>query len=383
VQNKGGTRVAWHADCESTPAMNSATAPRESAREAGLRYVTDSRPGIRRVRSGRGFRYLQPDGSPVDREHRDWIKRLAIPPAWQDVWICTDRRGHLQATGRDARGRKQYRYHPDWRAKRDEVKYDRLLDFAQSLPRIRRRVRRDLAVTGLPREKVVAAAVRLLETTLLRVGNAEYARENKSFGLTTLRNRHVRVGTSRVRIRFVGKAGKVAEVTLEDRRLARIIGRLQDLPGQELFQYVGDDGEIHAIGSEDVNAYLQEVSGADFTAKDFRTWAGSVRAAAVLRREEVPSGKARARKNVVQAIKAVSEELGNTPAVSRSAYVHPEIIDAYLDGDLQRPPTSRSRTASTELQALRAREAELVTLLRRRRRGRQAASASKRSSARR
>jgi DNA topoisomerase-1 len=365
--------------------MNSATAPRESARAAGLRYVTDARPGIRRIRSGRGFRYVRPDGSQVDRDHVAWIRRLAIPPAWQDVWICTDERGHLQATGRDARGRKQYRYHPDWRAKRDEVKYDRLLDFARALPRIRRRVRRDLALPGLSREKVLAAAVRLLETTLLRVGNAEYARENKSFGLTTLRNRHVRIGSAKIRLRFVGKAGKVTEVTLEDRRLARIIGRLQDLPGQELFQYVSEDGDSHAIGSEDVNAYLQEVSGADFTAKDFRTWAGSVRAAAVLRREEPPSDDALARKNVVLAIKAVSEELGNTPAVSRSAYVHPEIIDAYLEGDLLRPPSSKARgSPSTELQSLRASEAELVTLLRRRRRrGRQAASASKRSSARR
>ena len=364
--------------------MNSANAPQESARDAGLRYITDSRPGIRRIRSGQGFRYVSPDGSPVERDHAAWIKRLAIPPAWQDVWISPDRRGHLQATGRDARGRKQYRYHPDWRAKRDEVKYDRLLDFARSLPRIRRRVRHDLALTGLPREKVVAAAVRLLETTLLRVGNAEYARENKSFGLTTLRNRHVRVGASKVRLRFVGKGGKVTEVTLEDRRLARIVGRLQDLPGQELFQYVGDDGKTHAIGSEDVNSYLQSVSGADFTAKDFRTWAGSVRAAAVLRREDPPNGKAAGRKNVARAIKAVSEELGNTPAVSRSAYVHPEIIDAYLEGDLVRPATSKGRGASTELQALRAREAELVTLLRRRRRrGSHAASASKRSRARR
>jgi DNA topoisomerase I len=364
--------------------MNSATPPRESARDAGLRYVTDARPGIRRIPSGRGFRYVAPDGSPIDRDHAAWIKRLAIPPAWQDVWISTDRRGHLQATGRDARGRKQYRYHPDWRAQRDEVKYDRLLDFAAALPRIRRRVRHDLALTGLPREKVLAAAVRLLETTLLRVGNAEYARENKSFGLTTLRNRHAKVGPSTVRLRFVGKAGKVTEVTLEDRRLARIILRLQDLPGQELFQYVGEDGETRPIGSDDVNDYLQEASGADFTAKDFRTWAGSVRAAAVLGRQEPPSGEALARKNVVRAIKAVSEELGNTPAVSRSAYVHPEIINAYLEGDLQPPPSKRRRPASTELRSLRAREAELVTLLRRRRRcGRQAASASKRSSARR
>src|SRR4029077_5085130 len=281
-------RHRWHADCELALAMNSATPPLETARDAGLRYVTDARPGIRRIRSGRGFRYVGPDGSRVDHDQVAWIKRLAIPPAWQDVWISSDMRGHLQATGRRARARKQYRYHPDWRAKRDEVKYDRLLDFARALPRIRRRVRRDLALPGLSRDKVLAAAVRLLETTLLRVGNPEYARENRSFGLTTLRNRHVKVGTSEIRLRFVGKAGKVSDVTLEDRRLARIIARLQDLPGQELFQYVGEDGDSHNIGSEDVNAYLQQASGADFTAKDFRTWAGSVRAAAVLRREEAP-----------------------------------------------------------------------------------------------
>jgi DNA topoisomerase-1 len=364
--------------------MNSATAPRESARDAGLRYVTDARPGIRRIRSGRGFRYLQPDGSPLsDRAQVDWIKSLAIPPAWSDVWICPDRRGHLQATGRDARGRKQYRYHPDWRAKRDEAKYDRLLDFARALPRLRRRVRADLARPGLSREKVLAAAVRLLEATLLRVGNVEYARENKSFGLTTLRNRHARVETSTVRLRFIGKAGKVTEVTLEDRRLARIIGRLQDLPGQELFQYLGDDRRAHAIGSEDVNAYLQAVTGADFTAKDFRTWAGSVHAAAALSGADVPERDSQAKRNVVRAMELVSEELGNTPAVSRSAYVHPSIIDAYLEGDLARPVASRGRRASgSDLGSLKVREAELVALLRRRRR-RQAASASKRSRARR
>jgi len=364
-------------------AMDSATAPRESARDAGLRYVTDARPGIRRIRSGRGFRYLRPDGSQLrDRTHVDWIKRLAIPPAWSDVWICPDRRGHLQATGRDARGRKQYRYHPDWRAKRDEAKYDRLLDFARALPRLRRRVRADLARPGLPREKVLAAAVRLLEATLLRVGNAEYTRENKSFGLTTLRNRHARVGTSKVRLRFIGKAGKVTEVTLEDRRLARIIGRLQDLPGQELFQYLGDDRRPHAIGSEDVNAYLREVTGADFSAKDFRTWAGSVWAAAALNGAEAPVGDRQAKRNVVRAMELVSEELGNTPAVSRSAYVHPSIIDAYLEGDLARPAASGGRRApGSDLGSLKVREAELVALLRRRER--QAASASKRSRARR
>ena len=360
--------------------------PAESAEEAGLRYVTDAQPGLRRVRAGRGFRYLRPDGSPLaDRRHGAWIKGLAIPPAWRDVWICPDRRGHLQATGRDARGRKQYRYHPEWRGKRDEIKYDRLLDFARRLPRIRRRVTRDLSRPGLPRAKVLAAVVRLLETTLLRVGNAEYARANNSFGLTTLRDRHAKVGSTKIKLRFPGKGGKVSEVTLEDRRMARVIGRLQDLPGQELFQYVGDDGQPRAIGSEEVNAYLHEITGDDFTAKDFRTWAGSVRAASALRASDATDADAQARRNVVRAMELVAEELGNTPAVSRSAYVHPSIIEAYMDGDLlagsARGSARRARLVANGLGSLKAREAELVSLLRRRRR--QAASPSKRSSARR
>ncbi|TMB53622.1 MAG: DNA topoisomerase IB [Chloroflexi bacterium] len=360
--------------------------PAESAEEAGLRYVTDAQPGLRRVRAGRGFRYLRPDGSPLaDRRHGAWIKGLAIPPAWRDVWICPDRRGHLQATGRDARGRKQYRYHPEWRGKRDEIKYDRLLDFARRLPRIRRRVTRDLSRPGLPRAKVLAAVVRLLETTLLRVGNAEYARANNSFGLTTLRDRHAKVGSTKIKLRFPGKGGKVSEVTLEDRRMARVIGRLQDLPGQELFQYVGDDGQPRAIGSEEVNAYLHEITGDDFTAKDFRTWAGSVRAASALRASDATDADAQARRNVVRAMELVAEELGNTPAVSRSAYVHPSIIEAYMDGDLlagsARGSARSARPVANGLGSLKAREAELVSLLRRRRR--QAASPSKRSSARR
>src|SRR5438094_4939338 len=355
----------------------------ESAEDVGLRYATDAQPGLRRVRAGRGFRYLRPDGSPLgDRSHAAWIKGLAIPPAWRDVWISLDRRGHLQATGRDARGRKQYRYHPEWRSKRDEIKYDRLLDFARTLPRIRRRVTRDLSRRGLPRERVLAAVVRLLETTLLRVGTAEYADANKSFGLTTLRNRHAKVGSTKIRLRFPGKAGKVSEVTLEDRRMARVIGRLHDLPGPELFQYVGDDGQPHAIGSEEVNAYLQELTGADFTAKDFRTWAGSVRAASALRASDGSNGDAQARRNVVRAMELVAEELGNTPAVSRSAYVHPSIIEAYLEGDLARTSARKARLpVGNGLGSLKIKEAELISLLRRRRR--QAASPSKRSSARR
>jgi DNA topoisomerase I len=376
-------RAAWHADCDRRLAMHPAADPRASARDAGLRYTTDSRPGIRRVRSGRGFRYERADGTRLtDASHIAWIKSLAIPPAWKHVWISPDRRGHLQATGRDARGRKQYRYHPEWRSKRAEVKFDRLLDFAAALPRIRRRVRRDLALRGLPREKVLAAVVRLLETTLLRIGNLEYARSNRSFGLTTLRDRHVTVGSTTLRLRFAGKGGKVAEVELEDRRLARIVARLQDLPGQELFQYLGEDGEAHPIGSEDVNEYLQEIGGADFTAKDFRTWAGSVRAAAALRAADAPEGERQAKRNVARAIELVSQELGNTPAVSRSAYVHPAIIDAYLDGDGEHASgRGAARRTAHGLGSLRAGEIDLVALLRASRR--QAASASKRSRARR
>jgi len=308
--------------------------PAESADDAGLRYVTDTTPGISRRRAGRGFVYLQPGGRRVkDRATLDWIRSLAIPPAWTDVWICRSRRGHLQATGRDARGRKQYRYHPDWRAQRDTVKYDRMIAFGQALPRMRRRVSRDLRRTGLPRERVLAAVVRLLEKTGVRVGNEEYARDNKSFGLTTLRDRHATVGSKRIRFRFRGKGGKEGEVEVSDARLARIVGRCQDLPGQELFAYLDEEGEVRTIGSADVNDYIREISGHDFTAKDFRTWAATVLAARSLARGESPATEAGARRDVARAVERVAEWLGNTPAVSRKSYVDPMVIDAYLEGD--------------------------------------------------
>lgn len=342
--------------------------PVESAEDAGLRYVSDTAPGISRRRAGRGFRYVGPDGKRLtDPAQLAWIRALAIPPAWTDVWICTSRLGHLQAAGRDARGRKQYRYHPRWRAQRDDAKYDRLIAFGRALPRIRRRVDRDLRRPGLPRERVLAAIVRLLEKTGVRVGNEEYARENRSFGLTTLRGRHARVGSQRIRFRFVGKGGKGNEIEISDARLARIVSRCQDLPGQELFQYVDDDGDLHSVGSTDVNDYLRDISGRDFTAKDFRTWAGTVLAAVVLAELEPISSEAQGRRTVARAIERVAEGLGNTPAVSRRSYVHPSVIDAYLDGDtLRRASKVATELAADPMPDLAGSEGAVLALLRRR-----------------
>jgi DNA topoisomerase-1 len=288
-----------------------------------------------RRRRGKAFHYRHADGDPVrDRRTLGRIRALAIPPAWSEVWICSADDGHLQATGRDARHRKQYRYHRRWREVRDETKYGRLIPFAAALPRIRRRVARDLARPGLPRAKVLATVVRLLETTRARIGNEEYARENESFGLTTLRERQVRVNGSRLRFRFRGKSGVEHAIELDDRRLAGIVRRMQDLPGEELFRYVDDDGETRRIESDDVNAYLREISGEDFTSKDFRTWAGTVVAARALYRIGTFETQAEARRNVVQAIDAVADALGNTKAVCRKCYIHPEILESYLEGEL-------------------------------------------------
>jgi len=312
--------------------------PEESAREAGLRYVSDDRPGIRRRRAGKAFRYLRPDGSPVkDQPTLHRIKALVIPPAWTDVWIANDPRGHIQATGRDAKGRKQYRYHARWRAVRDETKYERMLAFGAALPTIRERVDRDLARPGLPREKVLATVVRLLEATLIRVGNEEYARENRSYGLTTLRNRHLEIKGTELRFEFRGKSGKDHQVSVRDRRLAGVMRRLQDLPGQELFQYVDEDGARHAIDSDDVNGYLREIAGDDFSAKDFRTWAGTVLCAVALREVEACASETEAKRNVTQVVKQVSQQLGNTPAVCRSCYIHPAIIEAYVESHEHTP----------------------------------------------
>lgn len=311
--------------------------PIAAARAAGLRYVNDGDPGISRQRHGRGFSYRDSDGQPVrDRQTLKRIRSLAIPPAWQDEWICPTARGHIQATGRDSRGRKQYRYHALWRTVRDEAKYGRTLAFAAALPKLRRRVSRDLARPGLPRLKMVAVVVRLLETTLLRVGNEEYARDNRSFGLTTLRNRHVRVRGSEVTFSFRGKAGKVVQVGLRDRRLAKLLRHCQDLPGQRLFQYLDENGDVQPIDSDDVNDYLRTVMGDDFSAKDFRTWAGTVLAAQALLAIDAEMGETPdpAARNVVRAVEEVARSLGNTPAVCRSCYIHPQVLDAYLDGSL-------------------------------------------------
>jgi DNA topoisomerase-1 len=308
---------------------------REAARDAGLRWTSDERPGIRRRRAGRGFSYRDPDGVPVrDPEVLARIRSLAIPPAWTDVWICPDPRGHVQATGRDAKGRKQHRYHPAFREQRERAKYERMLQFARLLPGIRERVDLDLARPGLPREKVLAAVVRLLELTLIRVGNEEYARLNRSFGLTTLRDRHATVEGSRLRFRFRGKSGVRHEVTLRDRRLARVVARCQDLPGQDLLQYVDEDGEVRDVRSEDVNEYLREITGGDVTAKDFRTWAGTVLTYRALLALQPGRTEREVRRNVVEAVRRTAESLGNTPAVARRSYVHPAVLEAYLDGGI-------------------------------------------------
>jgi DNA topoisomerase-1 len=311
-------------------------APPESlaaAKSAGLRYVNDDDPGITRARAGKSFRYLDPHRRGVtDKATLARIKRLAIPPAWTGVWICPREDGHIQATGRDARGRKQYRYHADWRTARDETKYARMLAFARALPRIRRRVARDLKRRGLGREKVLATMVRLLETTLVRVGNEEYARANGSIGLSTMRDRHVDVRAGTIEFQFKGKSGKQHHIKLHDPRLAGIVRRTQDLPGQKLFQYLDETGAQQAVGSEDVNDYLRHIAGAEFSAKDFRTWAGTVLAALALRQFEHFDTRAQAKKNLVAAIERVAKRLGNTPAVCRKCYIHPAILESYLDG---------------------------------------------------
>ena len=306
----------------------------EAAEDAGLRYVSDDQPGSSRQRNGEEFEYLDQKGKPIRDEQRLLrIKRLAIPPAWSDVWICPSPNGHIQATGRDARRRKQYRYHERWREIRDENKYDRLVNFGKALPKIRRRLKKDLALSSLPREKVLATIVQLLERSLIRVGNEEYARENKSFGLTTMQDRHVDVKGSKLRFRFRGKSGRQHEVDVTDRRIARIVMKLQDLAGQSLFHYLDDEGNARDITSQDVNEYLREITGADFTAKDFRTWAGTVLAAVALGKLGASETKRQAKTNIKHAIGAVAEVLGNTPAICRQCYIHPAVLEAYLNGN--------------------------------------------------
>jgi len=304
----------------------------EAAEQAGLRYVSDDRPGYtRKAREGE-FEYLDTEGKRIRDEQRLLrIKRLAIPPAWTDVWICPSPNGHIQATGRDARRRKQYRYHDRWRETRDGNKFGRLGAFAQALPKIRRQIAKDMKLPGLSRQKVLATVVRLLERTFIRVGNEEYARENKSFGLTTMKNRHVKVDGPQLRFRFRGKSGRQHEVDVTDRRIAKIVSKCQDLPGQNLFQYV-NNGETRDVTSQDVNDYLREISGENFTAKDFRTWAGTLLAAIALNLQSKFESQKQAKANIKMAICAVAEVLGNTPAICRKCYVHPAIVEAYLSG---------------------------------------------------
>jgi DNA topoisomerase-1 len=350
-----------------------------AAEAASLRYVTDGGPGITRFSAGGGFRYRAADGSPVrDLPTRRRIRALAIPPAWTEVWICPTPHGHVQAVGRDARGRKQYRYHSRWREVRDATKYGRLVQFAERLPALRRRVAEDLARPGLPREKVLATVVRLLETSLIRVGNAEYAAANGSFGLTTLRSRHVRVEGTSLRFEFRGKGGKRHVVDVADRRLARVVRQCQELPGHELFQYVDDDGQRHTIASGDVNAYLRETAGEEFTAKDFRTWAGTVLAARALT-GKLSGSETEAKRNVVEAIRAVAGRLGNTAAICRKCYVHPGVVDAYLGGTLDR--IVRRSGQVRPVTGLDADERAVLPLLRTcaRREGRSATRATRRA----
>jgi DNA topoisomerase I len=318
-----------------TPPPEVVSDPVESAQAAGLRYVSDTQPGIRRKRAGKGFTYVGPDGKTIrDAKELARIRSLAIPPAYTDVWICPSPNGHIQATGRDARGRKQYRYHPKWREVRDETKFGRMLAFSQALPKIRARLERDLSLPGLPREKVLATVVRLLECTCIRVGNDEYAKSNRSFGLTTLQDRHVEISGSNLRFEFRGKSGKMHKVDLNDRRLARIVARCQDVPGEDLFQYLDDDGVRQSVGSGDVNEYIREISGQEFTAKDFRTWNGTLLAVDALSEIGAFTSQKHAKSNVLQAIDRVAERLNNTRSVCRKYYVHPAVLESYLAGSM-------------------------------------------------
>ena len=344
------------------------TDPEEAAEEAGLRYVSDEDPGYTRQRRGRKFVYFDTAGKEILDETRILrLNRLAIPPAYTDVWICPSPNGHLQATGRDARGRKQYRYHERWREERDENKYEKMVIFGQALPRIRRRLNRDLKRRGLPRERILATVIQLLEKTFIRVGNEEYAKENKSFGLTTMRNRHVEVKGARVRFCFRGKSGQEHDIGTEDRRVARVIRQLQDLPGQKVFQYLDENGERHVVTSDDVNEYLHEITGEAFTAKDFRTWAGTVMAAMALQAQETFENKLQAKKNVKDAITAVAKVLGNTAAVCRKCYVHPAVLESYLDGNLIAGLKKRTEEElAKSLGDLRSEEAAVLTFLQKR-----------------
>jgi len=357
--------------------MQTIVDPRDAAESAGLRYVSDARPGIRRRQSGKGFTYTRADGSRLtEADVLRRIKALAIPPAWTDVWICPFADGHVQATGRDARGRKQYRYHPRFREVRESTKYEHVVTFAQLLPSIRAKVREHMALRGLPRERVLATVVHLLETTLIRVGNDDYAQQNNSYGLTTLKGRHVAVNGNEVRFRFTGKSGKQWSLHVRDRRIAKIIRACQELPGQELLQYVDEDGKAQDVTSSDVNAYLKEITGNDITAKDFRTWAGTVLAAMALNEMQAFASAAQAKRNLKTAIESVAGLLGNTATICRKCYVHPQILSSYLDGKLVLRIKSPATDGRNGVAGLRPEEAAVLAMLRSRL-AREAASGEK------
>ncbi|HEX8663387.1 MAG TPA: DNA topoisomerase IB [Beijerinckiaceae bacterium] len=339
--------------------------PRDAAESVGLTYVSDEEPGIRRKKAGKGFTYIRPGGGKVEDEPTlKRIRKLAIPPAYTDVWICTKANGHIQATGRDAKGRKQYRYHPTFREVRESTKYEHMMEFAKALPAVRAKVAEHMALKGLPREKVLATVVHLLETTLIRVGNDDYAKENKSYGLTTLKNRHVEVDGAELRFQFKGKSGKTWNLKVKDRRIARIVRACQDLPGQELFQYVDEDGERRDVTSSDVNAYLREITGRDVTAKDFRTWHGTVMAALALQEFQGFDTQALAKKNIKAAIERVASKLGNTPTICRKCYVHPEVLTSYVEGQLLLEIKEEvEEELREELPHLKPEEAAVLTLL--------------------
>jgi DNA topoisomerase I len=339
--------------------------PREAAESAGLVYVSDEEPGIRRRKAGKGFSYTKAGGGTIkDAATLKRIRSLAIPPAYTDVWICAKPNGHIQATGRDAKGRKQYRYHPRFREIRESTKYERMLEFAKGLPAIRVKIAEHMALRGLPREKVLATVVHLLEATLIRVGNDDYAKQNKSYGLTTLRDNHIDIDGSELRFNFKGKSGKVWNLQVRDRRVAKIIRACQELPGQELFQYIDESGERRDVTSADINAYLKEITGREITAKDFRTWAGTVLAAWALQEFETFDSDAKAKKNVRAAIETVAARLGNTPTICRKCYVHPEVLSSYVEGSLLLEVKEEIEDElRDDLATLKPEEAAVLTLL--------------------
>ena len=347
------------------PEVENVVDPQEAAEQAGLRYVSDEEPGITRRKAGEGWTFVDPEGATItDEKVLERVRKLAVPPAYTDVWICARANGHIQATGRDAKGRKQYRYHAKFREVRDSTKYEHMLEFARGLPAIRETIEAHMNQRSMSRERVLATVVYLLETTLIRVGNDDYARANKSYGLTTLKNRHVDVTGGTIRFAFKGKSGKMWNLKVQDRRIARIVKQCQDIPGQELFQWYDDEGRRHDVTSQDVNDYLREITGRDVTAKDFRTWAGTVLAAMALHEFETFDSDAKAKKNVRAAIESVASRLGNTPTICRKCYVHPEIVHSYLEGGMLIDVKAKVETELRDnLGSLKPEEAAVLTLL--------------------